>query len=125
MWRQLIRSLWILTILGVVVGSLLPAGGPVMTQVARLHVSDKILHFSAYAVLSIIPALAFQRRRSVLLTAAALVVLGLALEFAQHIVPGRSTDMRDELANTAGVAAGILVACPLRPRRGQPPGSPS
>ena len=46
--RTPILSLWGVLICCVVVGSLLPAASPVMVAVGRLHISDKVLHFSAY-----------------------------------------------------------------------------
>jgi len=102
--------LWALCLLSVIVGSLLPASGPIMSQVAQLHVSDKLLHFSAYTLLAFLPALSLQTWRRILFTAAALIFMGLCLEFAQHLIPGRASDMRDELANTLGVITGTLAA---------------
>ena len=61
--RTEILALWAVLMCCVVVGSLLPAASPVMVAVGRLHVSDKVLHFSAYLALSLLPVLGFRDRR--------------------------------------------------------------
>jgi glycopeptide antibiotics resistance protein len=40
-----------------------------------------------------------------------------ALEFAQRLVPGRSFEVGDMIANTLGVCAGLVVAALLRGRK--------
>jgi len=32
----------------VVIGSLLPAANPIMVDIGRLHINDKVMHFGAY-----------------------------------------------------------------------------
>src|ERR1039458_5574074 len=49
MSSRLLYVLWLLSLLLVVMGSLLPATSPVMRAVGRLPVSSKLLHFCAYA----------------------------------------------------------------------------
>lgn len=76
---------------------------------------DKLMHFSAYAVLmswfsNIFPALN-QRIRLAL----ALVMLGIALEFAQRWTGYRTFELADMAANATGVAAGWLSAPPRLP----------
>lgn len=76
---------------------------------------DKLLHFSAYAVLmswfsNIYPAMSHRIR-----LALALVTLGIALEFAQRWTGYRSFEIADMAANAAGVAAGWLSAPPRLP----------
>ncbi|MDP1672861.1 MAG: VanZ family protein [Burkholderiales bacterium] len=77
--------------------------------------SDKLLHFSAYAVLmswfsNICPMLN-QRIKLAL----ALVTLGIALEFAQRWTGYRTFELADMAANATGVAAGWLSAPPRLP----------
>src|SRR5205085_3838604 len=55
--RQLLRALWLLAILIVIVGSLLPGDSSPMRALDRLHISDKIEHMAAYTVLALLPAL--------------------------------------------------------------------
>jgi VanZ family protein len=52
-----------------------------------------------------------------LVCAAAAVPLGVALEFAQRLVPGRSFEVGDMVANTLGVCAGLALAALLRGRK--------
>ena len=61
--RTVVMVLWAVLICCVVVGSLLPAASPVMVAVGRLHVSDKVLHFSAYLALSLLPVVGVRDRR--------------------------------------------------------------
>jgi len=84
-----------------------------MESLARLPISDKVEHFGAYAVLAFLPAL---HRRGLPLSAFLLgtVMLGVALEFGQIYSPGRSFDLWDMAADTAGAAAGFCIALLFR-----------
>ncbi|MCX6624856.1 MAG: VanZ family protein [Acidobacteria bacterium] len=112
-----ILLLWGLTIVAVVVGSLLPAASPVIVQVAHLHLGDKLLHAAAYTLLAFLPAVGFRSRRTGLLAGLSAILLGILLELLQPLSPGRATELGDALANTAGVATGLLAALPLRALR--------
>ena len=90
---------WALAIAAVTVGSLLSPSSPVMVQVSHLGASDKLLHFAAYTLLAFLPVLA----------GLSMVLLGILLEAAQNLTPGRAPDLNDQLANTAGVAVGVLI----------------
>jgi len=73
--------------------------------------SDKIGHFIAYFILSAWAASIFRTRRAQLAAACALVLLGLAMEWAQaNLTSNRQGDLRDALANTLGVALGLALA---------------
>lgn len=107
-------ALWLaaggLLLLFLVYRSLIPAQA--LQQPAQ---GDKLLHFSAYAVLmswfsNIYPAMNHRIR-----LALALVTLGIALEFAQRWTGYRSFEIADMAANAAGVAAGWLSAPPRLP----------
>ena len=52
-----------------------------MRRIAARHI-DKMLHFAAYGLPTVIPAFAFRRRRDIL-RALSMVVPETALEFAQ------------------------------------------
>ena len=112
--RTVILVLWALLICCVVVGSLLPAASPVMVAVGRLHISDKVLHFCAYAALSLLPVIGFRDRRRGLIAGFSMFVLGLLLEDGQHFSPGRAVEVGDVIANGAGVSCGVLLAPPIR-----------
>lgn len=66
-------------------------------------VHDKLLHFAAYATLGLMAMLAVRSRQRQITVMLLLVVLGIALEFAQILVPGRSFELADMAANGLGV----------------------
>jgi VanZ family protein len=74
-----------------------------------LNVSDKLLHFVAYFVLMLLPAL-HEARLSTALHAVGIVALGFTLEFLQSRFAGRSFDAGDVVGNLAGVLAGLVTA---------------
>lgn len=73
--------------------------------------SDKVGHFLAYFVLSFWAVAVFRTRKAHLLAALSLVGLGVAMELAQAtLTTVRLGDLRDALANTAGVALGLSLS---------------
>jgi VanZ family protein len=72
--------------------------------------SDKLGHLLAYFVLSAWAVNLFARPRAWGLAALALVALGIGIEWAQgSLTDTRLRDPRDAVANTIGVALGLLV----------------
>ena len=72
---------------------------------------DKIGHFLAYALLSAWSVWIFASRRNHLLSAVALVLLGIAMEIAQGaLTDDRMMDVRDAWADAIGVLIGQLLA---------------
>jgi VanZ family protein len=110
-WRGLawaLRAVWLLAVGLVALVSVLPPASKPIQLLAALTVADKLLHFGAYAALGLLPAL--HERRAVLVGMVALVMAeGMALEFAQDSVPGRSFEWLDMVANCAGVVTGAWV----------------
>jgi VanZ family protein len=102
--------LWILSILLVVSGSLLPASSPAMRAIGLLPVGSKILYFCAYTWLALLALLAVKRRPVALLAALAMILLGVALEFGQKLIPGRGFEIRDMFINGFGCLTGIAIA---------------
>jgi VanZ family protein len=96
----------------VVMGSLLPAGSPVVLAAGRLPLTDKTMHFLAYLGLAGLPVLGLRKRG--LRVGLAVFGLGCLLEFAQQFSPGRSVDVWDLVANGAGVGCGVWLAAGLR-----------
>ncbi len=114
--RAVLMILWVVLICCVVIGSLLPAASPVMAAVGRLHVSDKVLHFCAYLVLSSLPMIGFRDRRTGIVAGLSMFILGVLLEGGQHFSPGRAVEFGDVVANGMGVSCGVLLAPPIRSR---------
>jgi len=100
--------LWIGTLVPVVAGELLSGNSTPMVFLAKMHASDKLLHLSAYAVVATIPAL-LMTTNMMLVCVSISEGVGIALECAQHYVPGRSADVYDVVANTAGVLCGVVI----------------
>lgn len=92
----------------------------VMTSWPRLELTtvvasgDKVAHFGAYLVLSVLSArAAFPSRRpwrTALAIVATVSVLALLDELHQAWIPGRFPDVRDWFADILGGVAGILLA---------------
>lgn len=109
--RTLLLAIWPVMIAAVALFSLLPA-----SRIPHLPLTDKQEHLGAYLGLAAIPAAAVRRGRVAVAAAVAVACLGVALEFFQMRIPGRAFEMRDILANCAGVLLGSLAALPLRRR---------
>lgn len=72
--------------------------------------TDLLGHFVLFAAMTL-TIFAFARSRAQIIALAALSVgYGLALEFAQAYVPGRTFDAADAMANAVGGITGCLVA---------------
>ena len=112
--------------LAVVVLSLLPPTAEVIVVIAVIPVSDKVLHAVSYTVLALLPAV-HESPGVVMLLSAGCVVLGVLVEFGQNLVPGRTFEVRDMLADVCGVGGGVLIGLLIRrtpttvPRRREAP----
>jgi VanZ family protein len=112
--HALILVFWAALISSVVIGSLLPAASPVMVDIGRLHINDKVMHFCAYLALSFLPVIGFRDRRRGIVAGLSMFVLGNLLEGGQHFSPGRAVELGDVIANGAGVSCGALLGLPIR-----------
>jgi VanZ family protein len=112
--RTLILVFWAALLSCVVIGSLLPAASPVMVDIGRLHINDKVMHFCAYLALSLLPVIGFRDRRRGLRAGLSMFLLGILMEAGQHVSPGRAVELGDVLANGAGVSCGALLGMPIR-----------
>ena len=99
---------WLL-VLGVCVGSLLPA--PVLRTMS-LSVGDKLLHAGSYFLLMVWFAGLYPRGRH-LWIALILLALGIALDIAQGRTRTRSFDLEDIAANGAGILFGLVLSVSL------------
>jgi VanZ family protein len=79
-----------------------------------LGVSDKIEHTVAYALLGLTGGLAFPTPKAMILLLVLLSMLGIALEVAQLLSPGRSFDVKDALANGAGATIALFAILIVR-----------
>jgi VanZ family protein len=108
--RTVTLILWAALICSVVIGSLAPAGSALMVAIGRLSINDKVMHFCAYAALSLLPLIGFNDRRTGLGAGLAMFFLGILMEAGQHFSPGRAVELGDVIANGAGVGCGVLFA---------------
>ncbi|MEK0084237.1 VanZ family protein [Benzoatithermus flavus] len=120
--RMVLFSLWCLGWAIVLVESLEPMTG------TPFGLSDKLLHFMGYAVMTAAVASFAHERRGILCWTLFAILMGGLVEVAQDFVPTRSMDIYDFLADSAGAAVGataallwlVLVIAPLRRRRAAP-----
>jgi VanZ family protein len=78
---------------------------------------DKANHTAAFAVLSFTGLLAMrERKRPAWWVGGLLMLLGITIELGQALVPSREADWHDVMANTLGIAAGLLVSTALTAR---------
>ena len=96
------------TVLAVVtLGCLLPAGW--MPPLPN----DKVLHFGAYACLTLLALPMADSGRALACWLGGLLAAGVVIELLQILVPGRSFCWRDVAANAAGIATACAGAWPL------------
>lgn len=111
--RWALRLLWIALGAAVVILSLLPAESRALHAIAMVIVNDKAEHILAYAPLAFLPAL-HEMRRTAFLCIIGAMLAGIALEFGQLHVHGRSFDVFDMIANGVGLTIGGTLALALR-----------
>jgi VanZ family protein len=98
-WRRLGRLAFYLGVAGLIAVSLMPG-----KSLPRLHGLDMLYHALAYAGLSALAIAGHPQTRRAGIAMAALVVIGVLLEFAQNAVPGRSGSIGDAVANAVGTS---------------------
>ncbi len=103
--RKLSQVAFVVGLLIIIVFSLLPR-----EYTPEMGGSDKLYHLMAYAALVLVGGIGFKGLRPLLLVALGLLILGVGLELAQAIVPGRYASGHDALANMAGIILGCLAA---------------
>ncbi len=111
--RRLLRAAWVLAIMIVVVGSLLPSDSAPMRALDLLHINDKIEHCAAYAVLAFLPAI-HEKRGFLPAAAIGALALGIGLEYGQLYSGWRDFEIGDMVADAIGVCLGLAVGIPMR-----------
>ncbi len=106
--------LWSVAVTAVIVGSLLPASALNGMHYDSLAPNDKVVHFLGYAMLALIPIALLELLSLGLVLAASMIPMGICLEFLQRLVPGRSFEVGDMIANSTGVILGALIALSVR-----------
>jgi VanZ family protein len=71
---------------------------------------DKLHHALGHGLLAAWAAMLFADRRALLAASAGLVFFGAAIEGLQALLPWRSAEMLDVMANAVGVALGAAIA---------------
>lgn len=104
-------ALWLSGVAVLVVVCLLPS-----PDLPKLKVSDKVEHALAFALLAGSAVQLFERWRALLLIGAALLALGIGIEFAQALfTTTRAMEAADVVADATGIVAGLAIAVtPLR-----------
>lgn len=103
-------ALWLFAVTVLVVVCLLPS-----PDLPNLHVSDKLEHAAAFALLAGSAVQLFERR-ALLMVAIGLLALGAGIEFAQALfTTTRAMEAADVVADTVGIVIGLSIALtPLR-----------
>jgi VanZ family protein len=98
------RAAFVCAALALAVASLTPSD-----YLPHHSAKDKVLHFVGYAVLAVFALQVIRNRSRQAGCMVILVVMGIALEFGQMFVPGRSFELWDMAANGCGVYAAFLT----------------
>jgi len=84
---------------------------PAPSGIGRVAFGDKLLHASAFAFLMLWYAQIYADARDRRHLALGLFAFGLGIELLQSLVPYRSADIWDLVADSVGVVLGALLAC--------------
>lgn len=107
---QKLKYFWLWLLIGyaylsyIIYGSLTPS--PVEVNIDDF---DKVMHFSAYALLMIWFAMIFYSAHARVIHAIAFAGLGVGMEFAQQAGGVRFFEFSDMIANSVGVLTGYFV----------------
>ena len=81
---------------------------------------DKLAHFGGFFALMILPAVIIANALYVSAFAVFLTSFGILIELCQMYIPSRFCSPEDIMANTLGIAAGLMLAHYARARFGHP-----
>jgi VanZ family protein len=114
---RVLLTAWGIAILLVVSGSLLPALLLRKLPAMAMTDNDKAAHFAAYLLLAMLPVFAADLPRVGIALALTMIPLGIAVEFFQRLIPGRSFEILDIIANSLGVLTGVFLGLWFRTLR--------
>jgi VanZ family protein len=80
---------------------------PVMPPTESEFPTDKVVHFAMFAVCAFLSFRAWAVRQGTLVMLAALLVFAALTESLQMVIPGRSGDLMDFMADATGVLMGF------------------
>ncbi len=101
---------WLVILIVVTVGSLLPKMSPPGGQIGF----DKLLHAFFFIPLAALPLYGIPERRTALLLALSVAPYGYLLEFMQRLIPGREFSAHDLIANNLGALIGLFIGSLIR-----------
>ena len=110
----LARSLFVVLVGAIIIGSLLP----IELAPRAPFLSDKVEHLAAYLITSFLGAYGFgdTGRKRLWQLALGLIIMGVVLEVGQNFVPGRYAEVVDGIVNAVGVALGMALCWVIRAR---------
>jgi len=101
---------WVALLVAVIVLSVLPG-----QALPAVGVDDSLMHWLVYVPLALLPTVAIASRLTASLAAILMAPLGLVLEVAQMVAPGRRFEWSDVAADALGVMAGMVLGWLVRP----------
>ncbi len=106
---SLLRKWWSLTGIGLIFFVVYLSLAEIYLPQVPSTIGDKINHLIAYAVLMGWFGQLFTSKRSRIILACALVLLGVAMEVGQSMTTYRFFDWLDAVANSIGVMLGVIA----------------
>ena len=105
---------WLACLFLVAFAALMPTNSPPPGSAWQL---DKIVHLLFFAVLTIIPLVAFTNRKLVFFCIGIIPIFGFTLEYMQKNISGREFSPEDMIANNAGIVLGIVCGIVFRMKK--------
>lgn len=101
--KALFFTLWVGCVLATIGLAVMPGGVPAHNG------ADKMLHLLVFCILMLWPATTFDTVKNVSISAAALLVIGVCMEYLQNYIPGRTSELMDIVYNIGGIACGTVI----------------
>ena len=105
-WSKFLAVIWMVSIAVISYLSLTPK----IEFPLDFKKADLVYHFMAYLWLSALPFFSFPQEKTAFVSASLMLPLGIGLELAQIVVPGRVFSLIDVGANSVGVILGLFCS---------------